>query len=588
MGPARNRVDGRLKVTGAAKYAVEFEVPKCAHGWTVESNIAKGKILAIDTKAAQAVPGVLAVLSHLNMPKFKEAPKKEERGGGSGIRNEERFPFSDDGVHYAGQYVALVIAETIEQARYAASLVKVSYAPEEPLLTMEAAVKKAAKPKTNLDENVQIKKGDTAAALNDASLVKIEQTYITPTETHNPIEMSGTIAHWESDKKLTLYDATQFVKGVQNVLARALGLELENVRIICPFVGGAFLRVPKTLPVHDNRPHARPHRLRRRRHPLAHRAPLLRRPGALPAASSRPMASRTPSSKSSSPSRAPTWASLASASRAFALSMIETAITLTNGEISGHDIQRVIDLAKAMLSADVQLLDYAEETVTRLAQDFPLMIITKGDLLDQESKIERSGLGRHFKHVEIVSDKNPASYAALLARHHLRPEGFLMIGNSLRSDVLPVVALGARAVHIPYRLTWAHERVSPAELAGASYTELEHLGQLPELVQRMKAEIKVRQREGMKAEGWPFPLMPFFPPAYCCVCRSQGLLSSAFPFILPPSPSAFRLTLGGPSASFILPLFLVYSSHARPFCGLQHLLRRALTASKPLPACWAS
>lgn len=240
MGPARSRVDGRLKVTGAAKYAVEFAVPQCAHGWTVESNIAKGKITAIDTAAAQAVPGVLAVLTHLNMPKFTEPPKKEERGTSSGIRNEERFPLSDAGVHYAGQYVALVVAETIEQARYAASLVKVSYTPEEPLLTMEAAVKKAEKPKKNNDTPVQINKGDAAAALKDASLVKIEQTYITPTETHNPIEMSGTIAHWESDKKLTLYDATQFVKGVQNILARALGLEREDVRVVCPFVGGAF------------------------------------------------------------------------------------------------------------------------------------------------------------------------------------------------------------------------------------------------------------------------------------------------------------------------------------------------------------
>src|SRR3977135_2275751 len=173
LGPARSRVDGRLKVTGAAKYAVEFDVPKCAHGWTVESNIAKGKILAIDTKAAQAVPGVLAVLTHLNMPKFKEAPKKEERGGG-GIRNEERFPLSDDGVHYAGQYVALVVAETLEQARHAASLVRVSYAPEEPLLTMEAAVKKAEKPKMNRDEKMQITKGDVEKSLRDATLVKIE------------------------------------------------------------------------------------------------------------------------------------------------------------------------------------------------------------------------------------------------------------------------------------------------------------------------------------------------------------------------------------------------------------------------------
>jgi putative hydrolase of the HAD superfamily len=179
--------------------------------------------------------------------------------------------------------------------------------------------------------------------------------------------------------------------------------------------------------------------------------------------------------------------------KSFALSMIETAIQLTGGQISGADVQRVIDLAKDMLSARVELLDYVEETVARLAQDYPLMIITKGDLLDQESKIERSGLGQHFKFVEIVSDKNPASYAALLARHQLRPAGFLMIGNSLRSDVLPVLALGARAVHIPYRLTWAHERVSPEELAGANYAELEHLGQLPELIERMRSEVG-RQR----------------------------------------------------------------------------------------------
>lgn len=240
LGPARNRVDGRLKVTGAAKYAVEFEIPKCAHGWTVESNIARGKIVSIDTKAAQAVAGVRAVVTHLNAPKL-ESPKggKDEKDGG-GIRNEERNPLSDDGVYYAGQYVALVVADTLEQARYAASLVRVTYAPEEPLLTMESAEGKAKKPKKNFDEDVQIKKGDVDAALADSNLVKVEQTYITPTETHNPMETSGTIAVWESDDKLTLYDATQYVKGVQEVLAGAFGLKVENVRVICPFVGGAF------------------------------------------------------------------------------------------------------------------------------------------------------------------------------------------------------------------------------------------------------------------------------------------------------------------------------------------------------------
>ena len=177
--------------------------------------------------------------------------------------------------------------------------------------------------------------------------------------------------------------------------------------------------------------------------------------------------------------------------KSFALSMIETAIQLTEGRISGQDVQRVIDLAKNMLSAKVELLDHAEETLAQLAQEFPLMIITKGDLLDQESKIERSGLGQHFKHIEIVSDKNPASYAALLARHHLRPEGFLMVGNSLRSDVLPVLAIGGQAVHVPYRLTWAHERVSPEELAGAHYAEIEHLGELGGVIQRMNAPREV-------------------------------------------------------------------------------------------------
>jgi len=240
IGPARNRVDGRLKVTGAAKYCCEFEVPKCATGWTVESNISKGKITAIDTKAAQAVPGVLAVLTHENAPKLKAPPLEKERQMTGGIRNEDRFPLSDARIHYGGQYVALVVAQTLEQARHAASLVRVTYAPETAVLTMEAGKSEAEKPKKNNQDKVQIKKGDAAAALSDGQLVKVEQTYITPTETHNPIEMSGTIAVWESDKKLTLYDATQFLKGAQNVMAKAFGLEVENVRVVCPFVGGAF------------------------------------------------------------------------------------------------------------------------------------------------------------------------------------------------------------------------------------------------------------------------------------------------------------------------------------------------------------
>lgn len=240
LGPARNRVDGPLKVTGHAKYAVEFEVPRCVHAWPVVSNVAKATITAMDTRAAESAPGVLKVLTHQNAPQ----PKEAEGGGGAarteGIRIEERNPLGDDQVHYAGQYVALVVAKTLEQAQYAASLVRVNYAPEEPLLSMAAAQEKAEKPKKNQDENAQPKKGDVTPALANHDLIRLHETYTTPTETHNPIEMSGTIAAWEGDRKLTVWNATQFVKGVQSILARTYGLDLENVRVICPFVGGAF------------------------------------------------------------------------------------------------------------------------------------------------------------------------------------------------------------------------------------------------------------------------------------------------------------------------------------------------------------
>src|SRR3954454_5409159 len=240
MGPARNRVDGKLKVTGGAKYSVEFDVPNCAYAWPVESNIAKGKILSIDSSAAENSTGVLSVLTHRNIPKPKNAQGTEERNSEKGIRNEHRLPLSDDRVHYAGQYVAIVVAKTIEQPRNASTLVRVAYAPEQPALTMEQAKGAAKKPDRNHRAPVQLSKSDAEAALKSTDLVKVDATYITLVETHNPIEMSGTIAVWESEDKLTLYDATQFVKGVQSILARAWNLPLENVRVISPFVGGAF------------------------------------------------------------------------------------------------------------------------------------------------------------------------------------------------------------------------------------------------------------------------------------------------------------------------------------------------------------
>lgn len=174
--------------------------------------------------------------------------------------------------------------------------------------------------------------------------------------------------------------------------------------------------------------------------------------------------------------------------KGFTLSMIETAIELTEGRITGAEIQGIIDLARAMLDADIRLLDGVAETVAALAPAYPLMIITKGDLLDQESKIARSGLGPFFKHVEIVSDKTEAAYAALLRRYAVPAARFLMIGNSLRSDILPVVNLGARAVYIPYHLTWAHEMVTETPVGENSYLTLDSIRLLPGLLQSLTAE----------------------------------------------------------------------------------------------------
>ncbi len=172
--------------------------------------------------------------------------------------------------------------------------------------------------------------------------------------------------------------------------------------------------------------------------------------------------------------------------KAFALSMIETAVELTEGRIDGHDIQTIIDAAKEMLAAEVELLEHAAETVTRLAGAYTLMLVTKGDLRDQEAKIARSGLASYFRYIEIVSEKNSENYAGLLKRYAITPERFLMVGNSLRSDIMPVLALGANAVYVPYQLTWAHEIVDPPPVEQLGYYALEHLGQLPGLLQRLE------------------------------------------------------------------------------------------------------
>ena len=174
--------------------------------------------------------------------------------------------------------------------------------------------------------------------------------------------------------------------------------------------------------------------------------------------------------------------------KSFALSMIETALALTGGHLSGPDVQAIIDLARAQLNAPIELLEHVRETVPGLAARHALMLITKGDLLDQETKLARSGLGEFFRDIEVVSNKTPQSYAALFRNHALDPAHVLMVGDSLRSDILPALELGTYTVFIPYPGAWQHE-AAPAPAPGTPrFYQLEHLGLLPGLLDRLETQ----------------------------------------------------------------------------------------------------
>ena len=166
----------------------------------------------------------------------------------------------------------------------------------------------------------------------------------------------------------------------------------------------------------------------------------------------------------------------------FVLSLTEAAIDLTHGRIAGADLRDLIDLAKHMLTEEIELFPGARETLAALAADSPLMLITKGDLLHQQSKLERSGLVGCFRYVEVVSQKTADVYRAILARHRIAPERFVMVGNSLRSDILPVVEAGGWAVHIPAAVSWSHEDAdAPAHLHGR-YVEVPALERVPDAI----------------------------------------------------------------------------------------------------------
>lgn len=149
--------------------------------------------------------------------------------------------------------------------------------------------------------------------------------------------------------------------------------------------------------------------------------------------------------------------------KGFMLSMIESALDLSNGKVSQETISEILNLGKKMIAHPVELLDGVEEVLSKLEGKYRLIVLTKGDLLDQERKLEKSGLSKYFHHVEVLSEKKEANYSNLLEHLKINVDEFLMVGNSLKSDVLPILNIGAKAVHVPFHTTWIHEMVAETE-----------------------------------------------------------------------------------------------------------------------------
>jgi xanthine dehydrogenase YagR molybdenum-binding subunit len=230
IGASLSRVDGPLKTTGTARYASDYNFPGMVYAVPVGSTIAAGKIRSLDTSVAEKMPGVLTILHHGNFdPVFRNA---------SGGRNSEaRPPFEDEEVSYWGQYVALAVAETFQQAQAAATAVKITYVPEKfnvstDLSDTMPAIGTPGGPK------ILSHRGDSEGVFSTAP-VKIDYTYTTPAETHNPMEMHATVAVWDG-KKFTLYESSQGVMNHLNVMAQVLGVPRENIEVISRFIGSGF------------------------------------------------------------------------------------------------------------------------------------------------------------------------------------------------------------------------------------------------------------------------------------------------------------------------------------------------------------
>jgi len=232
------RIDGPRKVTGLAQYTSDFNFPGMLYAVPVEATIANGKLLTLDTSAAEKMPGARAVFHRGNIGRiFRSTPAP----GFDRVCLERRPPFEDDVIRYYGQYIALAVADTFEAAKAAADAVRATYSKEKP--NVESRLEAGNDPDVVLTaygpmERLQSHRGDAAAAFASAP-VKLDETYVTPAETHNPIELHSTTAIWDG-QMLTLYDSTQGVVNLRGVLAQMFGLPKENVRVIARFLGSGF------------------------------------------------------------------------------------------------------------------------------------------------------------------------------------------------------------------------------------------------------------------------------------------------------------------------------------------------------------
>src|SRR5260221_996386 len=228
------RVDGRLKVTGAARYTADIPLGGAAHAAIVYSTIANGRTESIDTAAAEKAPGVLVVLTHKNMPRMNPLPWSHLRPQG-----QTYLPLQDDQIHYAGQPIALVIAATLDQATYAGTLIKASYETHSPaVFDLRTAKEDAVEPPQRMWPLSSLV-GDADKAITDAA-VKIERTYTMPDRHHNQMEPHATLAVWDDDGTLTLYDSTQMVVGTRKLTSLVLGVPEEKINVVCEFLGGGF------------------------------------------------------------------------------------------------------------------------------------------------------------------------------------------------------------------------------------------------------------------------------------------------------------------------------------------------------------